>query len=138
MPDQDQPPNEDKVTIALIRAILELPHDRRLMLLDQVEKIRLSSTDPSTDPSTDEEGRTWHRQSYGCYINFYDGDRSFWGLSQNISTGGMFIETDQSFATGNTITVLIPNPREEKTLKVPSKIVHITEKGIGVEFIKNI
>ena len=59
-------------------------------------------------------------------------------IALDISTGGMFIETDESFHFGDVLTVMIPNPREETTLKVPAKVVRTTEKGIGIEFIRKI
>jgi len=120
--------NSDAITVRLFKLILELSDEQRRTLLKQAEAMRY--------PSPDENERDNARRPYSTNINFLVDDRSLRGLSQDISSGGMFIETNEPLNIGDVITILIPNPKDETTIKMPSKVVRKTAEGVGVEYIK--
>ncbi len=58
------------------------------------------------------------------------------GNIQNISTSGLFIETNKDFTKGREIMMKIPFHKTSKEILVRGKIVRITPHGIGVQFSK--
>jgi Tfp pilus assembly protein PilZ len=76
------------------------------------------------------------RKSYSRTVSFTAKDRTYKGASKDLSSGGMFIETDGSFSVGEIITITIPFTGKKKNIKVPAEIMRIIDEGIGVKFIK--
>jgi hypothetical protein len=62
------------------------------------------------------------------------GDRVLKDFIGDIGTGGMFIETPDTFTTGETITLIFSPSHEEGPVKITGKIVWESEKGVGVKF----
>jgi len=119
---------KEAVTVRLIRHILNLSEDRQRMLLKQLE-----------DPSffSEEFGeRDDIRKTYVNEIEFESKGRSCKGISKDISSGGMFIKTDEKFAVGNTVLLNIPFTDNRNRLRIPAEVVRAASDGIGVEFFK--
>jgi c-di-GMP-binding flagellar brake protein YcgR len=55
----------------------------------------------------------------------------------NLSTGGAFIQTASSlkFKRGYEIEVVTTLPLERRAISVKARVVHVENKGIGVEFV---
>jgi hypothetical protein len=128
MIDTDDQLGKDSITVRLITLILDMPYDRQLALLKQLEEIPMTTFDVSDrdDP----------RKSYSSMVSFTAKDRTYKGASKDLSSGGMFIETNESFSVGEIITVTIPFADKKRNIKVPAEIMRITDEGIGVKFIK--
>lgn len=119
---------KEAVTVRLIKHILEMSEQQQTTLLKQLE-----------DPSFFSGGfgeRDDIRKPYINSIEFESKGRLFKGLSQDISSGGMFIKTDEKFSVCNTIVLKIPFTDNQKHIRVPAEIVRIASDGIGVEFLK--
>ena len=130
MEDSGQILNQDSVILRLLEKILYMSEKQRAILLKQLE-------DEGESYSPDVLGeRDNSRKSYKKPITFSIRDDVYEGLSMDISSGGMFILTDEVFNMGQLITLSIPFANMDKTVKVPAEIVRITEDGIGVEFVK--
>ena len=130
MEDSGQILNQDSVILRLLEKILYMSEKQRAILLKQLE-------DEGESYSPDVLGeRDNSRKSYKKPISFSIRDDVYEGLSMDISSGGMFILTDEVFNMGQLITLSIPFANMDKTVKVPAEIVRITEDGIGVEFVK--
>ncbi len=119
---------KDSITVHLITLILDMPYDRQLALLKQLEEIPMTSFDMSD--------REDHRKSYSSMVSFTAKDRTYKGASKDLSSGGMFIKTNESFSLGEIITLTIPFSDKQKNIKVPAEIMRITDDGIGVKFLK--
>ena len=52
----------------------------------------------------------------------------------DISLGGVFIETFETFVPGRQIRLAIPFSKEEKYVKVTGRVVRIADNGVGVAF----
>ena len=65
-------------------------------------------------------------------------DRNYTGISEDISSGGMLIKTEDSFSVGQSIIINIPLANKQKHIKVPAEIARVMPEGIGVEFLKKI
>ncbi len=60
--------------------------------------------------------------------------RAFNDFIKDISCGGVFIETKESFAPGEDITLTISFSHYSKPFKIAGEIVRIAPSGIGVKF----
>lgn len=128
MVDFDQEAVKESVTVRLIRMLLDMTEDQQLSLLNQLEEA--SFADQSTSDRDD------NRKSFMETIYFTLKGRSYEGISEDISTGGMFIRTEGAFSVGQTIIVTIPLAKKRKQIKVPAEVVRVMPEGIGVEFLK--
>ncbi|RJP76202.1 MAG: PilZ domain-containing protein [Desulfobacteraceae bacterium] len=120
--------NKDTVIVHLIKKILELSESQQYTLLKQLE-----------DPlffSKEYGERNEARKSYINTIEFETKGNKCKGISQDISSGGMFIKTNEQVAVGNTIILNIPYTDNQKFIRVPAEIVRKDSNGIGVEFLK--
>lgn len=55
----------------------------------------------------------------------------------NFSTGGFFIELDESglFKRGDRIEIVTKLPLEKRIMIIKGQVAHATEQGIGVKFV---
>ena len=56
---------------------------------------------------------------------------------ENFSLYGLFVhaENPSRFKTGDEVSLIMKFPTEKKALQVKARVVHVSEKGIGVEFM---
>lgn len=127
MADTDQEIGKESITVSLIRKILDMTEEQQLSLYQQLEEI-------SAAVMTSEREDT--RKSFKKTIQFTMKYQTFTGVSQDISAGGMFIITEDTFSVGQMIAIQIPLANKSKHIKVPAQIVRIKPEGIGVEFLK--
>ena len=130
MADMDQETGNENITVSLIRKILDMTEEQQLSLYQQLEDISATAVMTSEREDT--------RKSFKKTIQFYLKDQTFTGVSQDISAGGMFIITEDTFSVGQMITIQIPLADKGKRIKIPAQIVRIKPEGIGVEFLKKI
>ena len=126
----DQEFRKDSVTVRLIKKLLDMSEEQQLSLLKQLDET--SATNQSSNDRDDT------RKSFKETIHFTMKDQNYTGISQDISPGGMFIKTEDSFSVGQNIIINIPLANKQKHIKVPAEIVRIMPEGIGVEFLKKI
>jgi len=126
MPDNNNERNEVVVLTRLQRMILDLSHEHRQKLLAQAEVLL-------ADVPEDKQRKS-PRKPYSTYVNFLLDGESHWGLSRDISKGGMFIETYEIFVINQEIKIYLPNPDNTKIIEVPAQIARTTADGIGVVF----
>ena len=62
------------------------------------------------------------------------GDTCFIDFIQDISNGGVFIQTDGRFFLGQKITLTFSSPKTREDQTVSGEIVRVDSKGIGVKF----
>jgi Tfp pilus assembly protein PilZ len=56
-------------------------------------------------------------------------------LTQNISKGGVFIETRNRFAAGQIVKLVISHTKIEKGVMLKGQIVHLNRRGFGLKFL---
>jgi len=130
MADLDYPFGEESVMVRLLQMIIDMSNTQRENLLKHLEE-----TEYSADKISERDDV---RKSYTntVYFTTTSTDEIYEGTSQDISSGGMFIETDESFHMGQLIALTIPFPNGQKDIMVQAEIVRADTRGIGVEFIK--
>ncbi len=67
-------------------------------------------------------------------VDFAVQGRAYRGFIHNISVGGAFIETRESFTVGSKITMTFLSSRDQKPIKITGEIVRSGSQGIGVRF----
>lgn len=117
---------QDSVVVQLIKHILAMSDEQQVALLKQL------ASDTTFAGSEREETR----RSYVNDVRFVCQNQTYSGMSEDISSSGMFIETQGPFQVGQTVVVSIPYSAAAREIDVPAEIVRTTARGIGLRFIK--
>jgi hypothetical protein len=123
----DMEPGDGRVLEELIRRILDMPPERRAVLLD-----RLITPFDEEDPDTKRDNA---RKSYNKPVYFDFENFTYTGYIKDLSTTGMFIETEETFQIGQMIMVNIPDSTDENQVRLAGEIVRMEPDGIGIQFI---
>lgn len=67
-------------------------------------------------------------------VDFATPERAFNGYIQNISSGGLLIETRESLAVGQQVTLSFLRPKSREHVKVGGEVVRRIPNGLGVRF----
>ena len=79
--------------------------------------------------------RKFYRKPFRRATIFACQNRYYAGLTQNISKGGVFIETRNRFAEGQIITLVISHTKIEKGVMLKGRVVHLNRRGFGLKFL---
>lgn len=82
------------------------------------------------------DSRKNQRGSYRRPLFFAANDKTHIGLTNNISPGGVFIEIRDQFLIGQKIKLAIPRTQFFNGNFMEGEVVHSTQNGIGIKFIK--
>lgn len=118
--------DENKLTERLLQAVSKLSPQRKKMLDELLnEWDRLDYREDSRIP---------------CFlpVDYSTVDRVYQDFINNLSNGGVFIETGASLRANQSISMIFSVPSLQKTFKVPGTIVRTEEDGIGVRFVKKL
>ena len=122
----DSVESEKQLTERLIKAVGMLNTERKKML--------------------DELIKEWERLDYredsriACFlaVDYSTKDRVYQDFINNLSNGGVFIETSAPFHVGQSVTLTFNVPSLNKTFKISGTIIRTEQDGIGVQFIKKL
>ncbi|MDH3799277.1 MAG: PilZ domain-containing protein [Desulfobacterales bacterium] len=79
--------------------------------------------------------RRFRRKPFRRATIFACQNRYYAGLTKNISKGGIFIETRNSFAIGQIITLVISRTKIEKGVMLKGEVAHLQRAGFGLKFL---
>jgi len=114
--------NKSSVTARLLEVIRAMSEDEQLALLKELEE-RLF------------KGRRKHeREPFFMAVDYSTKDRFYKDYIQDISAGGVFIETRMPFRAGQEVSLSFPLPNYQKYIKTTGEVVRISPHGIGVRF----
>lgn len=114
--------NESKITTRLIELIKKIPEEEQRALLKELEE-RLF------------EGKRKHeRKPFLMAVDYSTQDHVYKDFIQNVSAGGVFIQTNMPFSVGQEVSLTFPLPNYQKYIKIIGKVVRIDLQGIGVRF----
>ena len=104
----------------------------------------MSATSPNHNANTAQERRDGGRRGYDIQVGVASEHRLFVGLSANISTGGLFIATEEPFKKGDSIEVRFSIPGASHVFHKHATVVWTrpfdgdgttrTRPGCGVRF----
>ena len=116
-------PKMSAMTIRLIELFQKMSPLERQRLVDELEERVLESKRHSP------------RKKYFKDVDFVTQDRVFRGFIQNISAHGVLIQTSETFAADQDLTLTFELPQTGQHIKVTGKIVRVLpEGGFAVEF----
>jgi Tfp pilus assembly protein PilZ len=119
-------PNISVVTARLFEIILDMPFkDRRTLLKDLEAK-------------HSQGRRKYARKPYFMPVDFATPDRAFSGYIQNISSGGLLIESREHLSVGQRVTLSFIRPKSRDHVKVGGEVVRKIPDGFGVKFHSHI
>jgi len=114
--------NESSTTARLFEMIKRMPEDEQLALMKELGE-RLS------------KGRRKHeREPFFMVADYSTEDRVYRDYIQNVSAGGVFIETHMPFTSGQEVSLAFPLPNYKKYIKIIGQVARVTPQGIGVVF----
>jgi len=114
--------DEQDVTGRLIELIRNLPKSKQEQLLSLLNK-------------WDDTGKRKHKRK-PCLlaVDYSTPDRFYREFIQNISAGGIYIETREPLSKGEDISLTFSVPSSETPIRLTGKIVRTDKSGIAVEF----
>ena len=118
--------DEKKMTNRLISAVTKLSPQRKKMLEALLKEWeRLDYREDSRIP---------------CFlpVDYSTSDRVYQDFINNLSNGGVFIETVAPLRANQTISLIFSVPSLQKTFKISGTIVRTEQDGIGVRFTKKL
>jgi hypothetical protein len=126
MTDADKLENGNELTERLIQAVAKLSPQRKKMLEELL--------------------REWERLDYRedaripCFlpVDYSTTDRVYQDFINNLSNGGVFIETAASLKVGQSISLIFSVPSLQKSFKISGTIVRTEQDGIAVKFSKKL
>ena len=80
------------------------------------------------------ESRTHSRKSYNRSTMFATQNGIYEGSIKNISSSGVFLTAENTFAVGQILTLVLPF-KNGKDVKVKGKVVWSNEEGFGLKFL---
>jgi len=80
------------------------------------------------------ERRERQRKYYFVAVDYSADGRSYRDFIQDVSLGGVFIETRESFSEGQEILMILPILGRERPIKVDATIARTEPRGVGVKF----
>ena len=118
--------DETELTDRLIQAVTKLSPQRKKMLEALL--------------------REWERLDYRedsripCFlpVDYSASDRVYQDFINNLSNGGVFIETAASLHTGESLSLIFTVPTLQKSFKISGTIIRKEQDGIGVKFSKKL
>ena len=114
--------NESKITTRLIELIKKMPEEEQRALLKELEE-RLF------------EGKREHeRKPFLMAVDYSTQDHVYKDFIQNISAGGVFIQTHMPFSVGQEVSLTFPLPNYQKHIKIIGEVVRSSPQGVGVKF----
>lgn len=106
----------------LIRMIMEMSDTERKELLIRWEQYRQN------------EMREYPRKPALIPVDCSSFEACFTDFIQDISSGGVFIQTDGHFFVGQQITLTFTIPKAEEDISVSGEVIRVNTRGIGVRF----
>jgi len=111
-----------KITEQLIGRVVSLSEEAQRKLLDLLDEWNFLGK------------REYSRQSCLIAVDYSTKDRFFKDFIQDISAGGVFIETREPFTIGQQVALTFTIPNSQVPFRVSGEIARSTSDGIAVKF----
>ena len=112
-------------------------NEARLLIAERIDGLsdeKIRQLLKHLDEEETSEQRKYDRKDFLKIIDYTVGDRFYRDIIQNISAGGVFIETSEDFSKGQKISMTFMSPEHVGPFKISGEIVRIHSNGIGVAF----
>ena len=122
---KDKKMSINEVRGRLFELIFSMPEEETRELLKKLE-IRWMPTY--------EERRKHPRKSTFIHVDCVGNKCAFTDFIQNLSAGGLYIDTQLPFFVGQELSMTFSVTNGEAPIKITGKIVRVDSRGIGVKF----
>ncbi len=118
------------------------PDPQAAVLDELLAKIKTLSPGQQTellaliDDRWGEKSRKADRKDFFMTVDYVIADRYYRDFIQDMSDGGVFIKTRQTFKPGQDILMTFMSPDLQKPFKISGEIMRTLDNGIGVRFRK--
>jgi Tfp pilus assembly protein PilZ len=123
MPTDDDKADDFSVAGRLLRLIDSMSEEEQRLLLQELET-RLQSR----------EKRRHRRKPAFLVVDYAIDGRPYSDFIQDLSAGGVFIETCMSIPVGTDLVITFRDPDHETGAHIPGKVVRVSPQGVGVRF----
>jgi len=120
--EKDSDGSINEVHTVILERIKRLSEDKLQQLLKYLDEEQIS------------ENRKYDRKDFIRIIDYTVGDKYYRDFIQDISEGGLFIDTSNEFSVGQKILMTFISPYYQKPFKMHGEIIHVQTDGIGVKF----
>jgi Tfp pilus assembly protein PilZ len=126
----------DDVTTQLCKLIIEMSEDQQIILLEQLEAMPFVEMPERTVSLEGNESSMRENPRKPCLINanYSIQNKDYKSYILDISIGGVFIETNQTFTIGQEIVLNFALPNYQKPFKLSGTISWGSPRGFGVKF----
>jgi uncharacterized protein (TIGR02266 family) len=114
--------NESSVTARLLKVIKKMSENEQLTLLKELEE------------RVFKDRRKHEREPFFMVVDYSTEDRFYKDYIQDISAGGVFIQTRMPFRAGQDVSLSFPLPDHQKYIAINGEVARFTPEGIGVKF----
>lgn len=114
--------DETRITARLIDLICDMSIDQQLELLEQLDKKQFKG------------GRSDFRRSRKIAVDYEFNNRVHRDFIQDISSAGVFIETQNPPSIGEKITLSFSLSDNKKPVMITGRIVRSDDRGFAVDF----
>ena len=112
----------DRLTERIIRLVANLSDEKKQMLLETLIEWQ------------QKEQRSDSRIPCMIAVDYATEKRAYRDFMQDLSKGGVFIETRESLHIGDNLSLTFSMPKSGSNFKMTGQIVRSDDMGIGVEF----
>lgn len=128
----------ENVTKHLFKLVVDMSEDQQIILLEQMGEIPTIESPITTVSLEETETSMRENPRKPCLINatYKILDRDFQSYILDISIGGVFIETNQKFPAGQTMTLKFSLPAHPQPFTLAGKIAWSSPRGFGLKFEK--
>ena len=129
--------SKGKLNKHLFKAIIDMTDVQQMNLLKQLEARAVKDTDVRTvslDEDEEASMRGHRRKRCLLSVTYSSEGRQYKDYILDISSVGVFIETEETFAVGQQIVLNFTLPNYQQPLKLDSSVAWIGHRGIGVKF----
>jgi len=122
--------NDTKLTIKEVEARLS----KIISNMSEMEKRELLERLEKWEEAMFQEAREHHRRQTSIYAVFSGQDCYFRDYIKDISSSGLFIETETALFLNQELVITFFLPDARKPVKIKGKVVRTDPKGFGIEF----
>ncbi len=131
----NEPSDQHETTVRLIKILLDMPEKDQRHMLKALECERAQKQDVAANKKSSPKNLRKHpRKTSLIAVDCSTHDTCFTNFINDISSGGVFIETHAPFYLGQKIALNFSLPEDEDPILIGGEVVRVDAKGIGVKF----
>jgi Tfp pilus assembly protein PilZ len=124
-----------RIQNTLFKIVVEMSDSQQAHLLNQIENEAFSLSEIQTVSIDEDAAMRGHRRKRCLLaVTYTSGTDTYQDYILDISSVGVFIETERVFSVGQEMILSFKLPNYQQPLKLDAAVAWIGQKGIGVRF----